>query len=70
MEIKNSDIIAEFLKHNKIKYVFGIIGSANSYIFDSINKLGYTTKHLRVKYFPEKKLNTINKWTITLQKQL
>jgi acetolactate synthase-1/2/3 large subunit len=43
MEIKNSDIIAEFLKHNKIKYVFGIIGSANSYIFDSINKLGYTT---------------------------
>jgi len=43
MDIKNSDIIADFLKHNQIKYVFGIIGSANSYIFDSINKLGYTT---------------------------
>lgn len=43
MDIKNSDILADFLKHNQIKYVFGIIGSANSYIFDSINKLGYTT---------------------------
>ena len=43
MDIKNSDIIADFLKYNQIKYVFGIIGSANSYIFDSINKLGYTT---------------------------
>lgn len=42
MDTKNSDIIAEFLKYHQIKYVFGIIGSANSYIFDSINKLGYT----------------------------
>ena len=42
MDIKNSDIIADFLRHNQIKYVFGIIGSANSYIFDSINRLGYT----------------------------
>jgi len=41
--MKNSDILADFLKHKQIKYVFGIIGSANSYIFDSINKLGYTT---------------------------
>ena len=42
MNIKNSDLLADFLKANKIEYAFGIIGSANSYIFDSINKLGYT----------------------------
>jgi acetolactate synthase-1/2/3 large subunit len=40
--IKVSDIIADFLKKNKIKYIFGIIGSANSHIFDSIKRLGYT----------------------------
>ncbi len=40
--VKVSDLIAEFLKEQKIKTVFGIIGSANSHIFDSINKLGYT----------------------------
>ena len=39
---KVSDLIAEFLKEKKIKHVFGIIGSANSHIFDSINKLKYT----------------------------
>lgn len=39
---KVSDIIAEFLKFHEIDTVFGIIGSANSHIFDSINKLGYT----------------------------
>jgi acetolactate synthase-1/2/3 large subunit len=37
-----SDVIAEFLKEKGIEVVFGIIGSANAYIFDSINKLGYT----------------------------
>ena len=42
MKIKVSDIIANFLKETGIKTVFGIIGSANSHIFDSINKLGYT----------------------------
>ena len=42
MNKRVSDIIAEFLEENQIKYAFGIIGSANSYIFDSINKLGYT----------------------------
>ena len=41
--VKVSDLIAEFLKEKKIKTVFGIIGSANSHIFDSINNLGYTT---------------------------
>jgi len=40
--IKVSDIIANFLKKKKIKHIFGIIGSANSHIFDSIKKLGYT----------------------------
>ena len=36
--IKLSDYIAEFLAKNGIKYIFGIIGSANAYLFDSINK--------------------------------
>lgn len=40
--VKVSDLIAEFLKVKEIDTVFGIIGSANSHIFDSINKLGYT----------------------------
>jgi acetolactate synthase-1/2/3 large subunit len=39
---KVSDIIADFLKELDIKIVFGIIGSANSHIFDSITKLGFT----------------------------
>ena len=41
-KIKVSDLVANFLKEKKIKHVFGIIGSANSHIFDSINKLNYT----------------------------
>lgn len=40
--MKVSDLVAEFLKENKINHVFGIIGSANSHIFDSIKNLGYT----------------------------
>ena len=40
--VKVSDLIAEFLKEKNIDIVFGIIGSANSHIFDSISKLGYT----------------------------
>jgi acetolactate synthase-1/2/3 large subunit len=39
---KVSDLVAEFLKEKQIQIVFGIIGSANAHIFDSINKLGYT----------------------------
>lgn len=42
MTAKVSDLIAEFLEEARIKTVFGIIGSANSYIFDSISKRGYT----------------------------
>ena len=41
--VKVSDLVAEYLKENQINTVFGIIGSANAHIFDSINKLGYTT---------------------------
>jgi len=37
-----ADLIADFLKEKEIDTAFGIIGSANAYIFDSINKLGYT----------------------------
>jgi acetolactate synthase-1/2/3 large subunit len=40
--VKTSDVIAEFLKHKNIDTVFGIIGSANAHIFDSIQNLGYT----------------------------
>ena len=38
--VKISDIITEFLIKNNIKVVFGIIGSANSHIYDSIHKQG------------------------------
>ena len=37
-----SDVIAFFLKEKKIKHVFGIIGSANAHIFESIRKLNYS----------------------------
>ena len=40
--LKNSCIIAQFLKHNNIDTVFGVIGSANSHIFNSISELGFT----------------------------
>jgi acetolactate synthase-1/2/3 large subunit len=40
--VKVSGVIADYLKEKGIEVVFGIIGSANSHIFDSINKLGYT----------------------------
>jgi acetolactate synthase I/II/III large subunit len=36
--VKVSDVIAEFLVKNNIDVVFGIIGSANSHIFDSLDK--------------------------------
>jgi acetolactate synthase I/II/III large subunit len=36
--VKISDIIADYLLKNNINIVFGIIGSANSHIFDSLNK--------------------------------
>ena len=39
--VKVSDLVAEFLKENEIKTIFGIIGSANSHIFNSIDELGY-----------------------------
>lgn len=36
--VKVSDLIVDFLLDNNISVVFGIIGSANSHIFNSINK--------------------------------
>ena len=42
MSKKVSDLIAEFLEVRGIDTVFGIIGSANSHIFDSITNRGYT----------------------------
>lgn len=42
MQIKVSDLIAEFLEKKEIKHVFGIIGAGNAHIFDSIQKRGYT----------------------------
>lgn len=36
--VKVSDVVCEFLVKNEIDVVFGIIGSANSHIFHSINK--------------------------------
>ena len=38
MNKKISDLIAEFLKFNEIEYVFGIIGSTNSHIFELGNR--------------------------------
>jgi len=37
-----ADLIADFLISKEIDTVFGVIGSANAYIFDSIVKKGYT----------------------------
>jgi acetolactate synthase I/II/III large subunit len=36
--VKISNVVVEFLLKNNIEVVFGIIGSANSHIYDSINK--------------------------------
>ena len=38
--VKVSDIIVQYLKANNIEIVFGIIGSANSHIFNSILEEG------------------------------
>ena len=38
--VKVSDVITNYLIANNIKVVFGIIGSANSYIYNSIDKSG------------------------------
>jgi len=39
---KASDVVADFLAEHKIKKVFGIIGSGNAHLFDSITRKGYT----------------------------
>jgi acetolactate synthase-1/2/3 large subunit len=38
--VRLSEIIVDYIEANKIEVVFGIIGSANSFIFDSIQKRG------------------------------
>jgi acetolactate synthase-1/2/3 large subunit len=40
--MKVSDLIAEFLEQKDIRHVFGIIGSGNAHIFDSITQRGFT----------------------------
>jgi acetolactate synthase I/II/III large subunit len=41
-EKKINDVIAEFLKDQEIRHVFGIVGAGNAQIFDAISRLGYT----------------------------
>lgn len=41
-EKKVSDFIAEFLRDNEIRHVFGIVGAGNAQIFDAITRLGFT----------------------------
>ena len=40
--MKVSDAIAKYLQDREVRVAFGIIGSANAHIFDSIATLGYT----------------------------
>lgn len=42
LEKKVSDYIAEFLKSQEIRHVFGIVGAGNAHIFDAITRLGFT----------------------------
>ncbi|MHB1677538.1 MAG: thiamine pyrophosphate-binding protein [Sulfuriferula sp.] len=41
-EKKVNDVIAEFLKDQEIRHVFGIVGAGNAQIFDAITRLGFT----------------------------
>jgi acetolactate synthase-1/2/3 large subunit len=42
MELKVSDLIANFFEEKKIDLVFGIIGAGNAHLFDAITRKGYT----------------------------
>jgi acetolactate synthase-1/2/3 large subunit len=42
MKIKVSDVIANFLKEKNVRHVFGIIGSGNAHIFDSVYNSNFT----------------------------
>jgi acetolactate synthase-1/2/3 large subunit len=42
MNIKVSEVVAEFLELRGIKHVFGIIGAGNVRLFDAIRERGYT----------------------------
>lgn len=41
-EKKVNDVIADFLKDQEIRHVFGIVGAGNAQIFDAITRLGFT----------------------------
>lgn len=42
MKVKVSDLIADFLAERGMRHVFGIVGSGNAHIFDSIHAKGMT----------------------------
>jgi hypothetical protein len=42
--MKVTDLIAKFLKKNKVNQVFGLQGGAVVHIFDSLFKQGYSEK--------------------------
>lgn len=42
MKVKVSKIIADFFVQKKIRHAFGIIGSGNAHIYDSVTEGGYT----------------------------
>lgn len=42
VEKKVSDYIADFLREQGIRHVFGIVGAGNAQIFDAITRLGFT----------------------------
>src|ERR1051326_588995 len=42
MKIKVSDYIAHFIEQHSIRHIFGIIGSGNAHIFDSVYHGGFT----------------------------
>jgi acetolactate synthase-1/2/3 large subunit len=42
MDIKVSDLVAEFLETRGLKHVFGIIGAGNANLFDAVGRHGHT----------------------------
>ena len=42
MDIKVSELVAEFLEARGLKHVFGIIGAGNANLFDAVGRHGYT----------------------------
>ncbi len=42
MDIKVSDLVAEFLEARGLRHVFGIVGAGNANLFDAVGRLGFT----------------------------